>query len=105
MVEEETQRDAEYDGPWKDALELGVEWFLKGCDWEIAEEIDWTQDYESLDKELQRLFPPVEGSVRYPDCLFKFIKTSGDPLYVHIEIQAFFEVLFGSRTMTYRHRL
>src|SRR5262249_45935861 len=76
---------AEFDAVWKDGLELGLELFLA---WELADihaAVDWKQDHEFLDQELQKLAPEGSEGVRRVDKLVKLIRHNGDPLYLHIE--------------------
>ena len=48
---------AEYDNPWKEALEEEFESFLALCFPEVHAGIDWSQPVEFLDKELQQIAP------------------------------------------------
>ena len=44
-----------YDNPWKTALQRFLPDFLALCLPDVAEAIDWTKNYISLDKELQAM--------------------------------------------------
>lgn len=46
---------ADYDGAWKEALEIFWRPFLELCFPLAAEHIDWTVPVEFLDKELQEI--------------------------------------------------
>lgn len=96
---------AQYDSPWKVALELGTREFFAEYLPDVCAEIDWEEEWFFLDQELHRMFPESEMGPRRVDRLIRFKKLSGDPLYAHIEVQAFFDEHYGPRKMTYRHRL
>ncbi len=46
---------SEFDGPWKDVLDIYFEQFMAFC-WSLRyAEIDWQRGYKTLDKELTRI--------------------------------------------------
>jgi signal transduction histidine kinase len=47
--------NANYDQPWKEAIEYYLEPFLTFFFPEVHTLIDWNRDYQSLDKELQQV--------------------------------------------------
>jgi hypothetical protein len=96
---------AEFDGPWKDALELGTDLFLAWSYPDIHAAVNWKEDHEFLDQELQKLAPQSTEGVRRVDKLVKCITHEGDPLYLHLDAQAQRETGFGARMQTYRRRL
>ncbi|WP_242541156.1 hypothetical protein [Phormidium pseudopriestleyi] len=49
--------NANYDQPWKEALEDYLEPFLAFFFPQVHEVVDWSRGYESLDKELQQITP------------------------------------------------
>jgi hypothetical protein len=105
MSEEETPFVTDYDGPWKDALDFAPGLFLQRFRPEIAGDIDWQEDPQSLDDELRQMSGQDEEGIRRVDRLLLFKTLSGDPLYLHIEVQCFYDEELGRRVMTYRHRL
>jgi hypothetical protein len=105
MSEEWSLPPAEFDGPWKDALDHGCALFLSAFAADVHAAIDWREDYEALDQELQKLAPESASGVRRVDRLFKAVKHDGDPLYLHLEAQMQQDPYFGSRTFTYRYRI
>lgn len=44
---------ADYDNPWKEALQQYLQSFLAFCFPQVHALIDWGRQYQSLDKELQ----------------------------------------------------
>src|SRR4051812_46223989 len=103
MAEEKFATD--YDGPWKDALDHAPELFLKRFLPKIVATIDWTERFDSLDDELRQLYVQDQEGVRRVDRLLLFKTLAGDPLYLHIEVQCYFDKELGRRVMSYRHRL
>ena len=61
----------DYDGAWKEALDLFFQAFLAFYYPRVHADIDWSRGYESLDKELQQLFPESAEGRRYVDKLVK----------------------------------
>ena len=98
---------ADYDSPWKEALdryfELCMAFFFP---W-IHAEIDWTRGYEMLDKELQPIVRRARHGRRYVDKLVKVWLKSGEErwLLIHIEVQARKEGDFPERMHVYNHRI
>ncbi|MFV2070285.1 MAG: hypothetical protein ACC645_25240, partial [Pirellulales bacterium] len=78
---------AEFDGPWKESLDVYFESFLQLCFPAIHREIDWGRGYQPLDKELQKLSPQGETGHRIVDKLMRVWRTPGDEewILVHIE--------------------
>ena len=69
---------AEYDSPWKEALDEYFEPFLQFCFPDVCREIDWTRGYVPLDKELQKISPKGELGQRAVEKLTHVRRTSGD---------------------------
>jgi hypothetical protein len=101
----ESTFQTEYDAPWKDALDFAPELFLVRWYPEIVEDIDPTEAYQSLDDQLRQMGVEEEEGVRRADRLLLFKTRSGDLLYIHIEVQCYYDKEFGRRVMSYRHRL
>jgi hypothetical protein len=104
-AEEEQPFATDFDGPWKDALDFAPELFLKRCLPDVDRAINWSKDPQSLDHELRQLTGQDEEGVRRVDRLLFFETLTGDPLYLHIEVQCYYDKELGRRVMTYRHRL
>lgn len=93
------------DGCWKEAKEqyypLFVDFFLP----EARGEIDWTRDYETLDAELHQLAPAGATGVRRVDKLVKvYRKGTGEPAFIHSEVQNRKEEDFADRMRRYNDR-
>ncbi len=98
---------ADYDSPWKEALDLFFEAFLKLFFPEAHADIDWDRPYESLDKELQQIAPEAEIGRRYVDKLVKVWLKSGEEQWVliHVEVQMTDETDFPWRMYVYNCRI
>ena len=105
MTEEEKPFATDYDGPWKEALDFAPRLFLARFQSTISQEIDWTEEPRSLDEELRRMSTQDQEGIRRVDRLLLFKTLSEDLLYLHIEVQCFYDPDLGRRVMTYRHRL
>ena len=91
------EQSDDLDGPWKEALEHFLEWFLAFCFPEIHAGIDWSRGYQSLDKEFQQIVRDWRVRKRLADKLFKLWRNDGTEtwLLVHVEVQ-------GQREKTFR---
>lgn len=99
---------AEYDGPWKSAIEQRLELFLEFFFPRIHALIDWTQGYETLKTELQPDTGDSETGVLFSDQAFKVWKL-GEPstpaaLILHTEFQNQYELDFEKRVFKYNVR-
>jgi hypothetical protein len=61
----------DYDGAWKEAIELYLQPFLQLCFPEIAQCIDWSAPVEFLDKELQEIVRDAHLGKQWVDKLIK----------------------------------
>ncbi|MGI0488874.1 hypothetical protein ACN4EK_25970 [Pantanalinema rosaneae CENA516] len=97
---------AEYDSPWKEALEFYFEPFLLLLFPAVHELIDWSRPYESLDQEFQQLAKDAEVGKRFTDKLFKVWQRDGAAAWilVHIEVQSQEESGFAERMFVYNYR-
>src|ERR687885_466022 len=73
-----SELQTEYDTPWKDALESYFEEFIAFFFPQAHRDIDWTQGYEFLDKELQQVVRDAELGKRLVDKLVKIYRTGGE---------------------------
>jgi len=98
---------ADYDAPWKEALERYFPEFLEFYFPHIHAAIDWQRPWEFLDKELQKIVREAETGRRYVDKLVKVWMNNGEEtwLIVHVEIQSQYESAFPKRMFTYHVRL
>lgn len=90
---------SDFDSPWKEALHYCLKWFLAFFFPKCHDEIDWSREYESLDTELQKIFPEGETGKRTVDKLFKVWRRDGEEAWVliHVEVQSQAEEEFAER--------
>jgi hypothetical protein len=98
---------ADFDSPWKDALDDFLEAFLSLCFPLAHAGIDWSRGYEPFDKELQQIVRDAELGRRLVDKLFKVWRHDGSPAWVmiHIEVQGQEDPAFAERMYVYNYRL
>jgi hypothetical protein len=98
---------ADYDSPWKEALDRFFEAFLALLFPQVHQQIDWSRGYESLDKELQQVVRAAEVGRRYVDKLVKVWTKDGAEHWVliHIEVQTTREAEFPRRMYVYNYRV
>lgn len=98
---------ANYDAPWKEALERYFEQFLAFFFPQIHAEIDWQRGYESLDSEFQQVVRDAEIGKRFVDKLVKVWQRDGTEAWVliHVEIQSQYDADFARRMFTYSYRI
>ncbi|MBD1846695.1 transposase [Cyanobacteria bacterium FACHB-63] len=102
-----TAPTANYDAPWKEALERYFEQFLAFFFPQIHAEVNWQQGYESLDSEFQQVVRDAEIGKRFVDKLVKVWHRSGAEawLLIHVEIQSQYDADFARRMYTYSYRI
>jgi hypothetical protein len=100
-------RHLEVDSPWKDLIELYLEAFVQFFIPPLHAQIDWSQGYEFLEKELSKVVRDAVTRCRRVDKLVKVWLTHQEEmlLYIHIEIQGQVEVDFAQRMFIYHYRL
>ena len=98
---------ADYDSPWKEALDLYFEAFLALLYPTIHAQIDWSRGYESLDKEFQAIVREAETGRRYVDKLAKVWTLAGAECWVliHVEVQTARDADFAERMYVYNYRI
>jgi len=98
---------AEYDSPWKEALDLYFPEFMAFFLPEAYADIDWSRGYEFLDKELQKIVRDAEVGKRLADKLVKVWRRDNSQSLVlaHIEIQSQYEADFKQRIFSYNYRI
>ncbi len=102
-----SQATAEYDSPWKEALDLYFEQFIAFFFPQAYADIDWDRGYEFLDKEFQQIVRDAELGKRLADQLVKVWLRDGKEtlILVHIEIQSQYESDFAERMFVYNYRI
>ncbi|WPL16095.1 hypothetical protein Thiowin_01040 [Thiorhodovibrio winogradskyi] len=103
----DTSDKADYDSPWKEALERFFPEFLALLFPAIHDQIDWRVAPEFLDKELQQIGGNSPRGRRHADKLVRVRAKDGSDLYVliHVEVQGDPEGDFGARMFLYQTRL
>jgi hypothetical protein len=98
---------ADYDSPWKEALDRFFEPCLAFFFPHVHAEIDWARGYEMLDKELQPIVRQAKHGRRYVDKLVKVWLKTGEErwILIHIEVQGSKEGDFPKRMHVYNHRI
>ncbi len=102
-----SQPQTEFDSPWKDVIERYFQDFIQFFLPQAHGEIDWTRDYEFLDKELQQVVRDAELGRRLADKLVKVWRTGGEEAWVliHLEVQSQEETNFSERMFVYHYRI
>src|SRR5213080_3072018 len=98
---------ADFDSPWKEALELYFPSFLLLFFPRVHTDINWSRRHQFLDKALQALLTADEGGRLYVDKLVKVWRKDGREAWVliHVEVQAQREAGFPRRMYRYNNRL
>lgn len=96
-----------YDSPWKGILDRYFPAFIAFFFPEIHQEINWSQGYEILDKELEQVTRDADLGKRLADKLFKVWRRNGDEqvVYTHVEVQAKSQTIFPQRMHVYNYRV
>ncbi|GAA6618079.1 transposase [Scytonema sp. NUACC26] len=102
-----TEQQANYDSPWKEALDLYFEACIAFFFPQVHAEIDWQRGYEFLDKELQQVVREAETGRLFVDKLVKVWRREGTEAWVllHLEIQSQVDSNFPKRMYKYNYRL
>jgi hypothetical protein len=98
---------ADYDSPWKEALDAYFEAFLLLLFPEVHRQIDWSRGHESLDKEFQQVVREAEVGRRYVDKLVKVWTKGGTECWVliHFEVQTTRDAELPRRMFVYNYRV
>jgi hypothetical protein len=98
---------ADFDSPWKEAVELLFPAFMHFFFPTIATAIDWSKGYEFLDKELEKIVRDATLGRRYADKLVKVFLHEGREtwLLIHLEIQGYYDAAFPQRMYVYHYRI
>ncbi len=101
------EQRSDYDSPWKEILERYFEEFMAFFFPTMYQGIDWSKEYQFLDKELQQIVRDAELGRRLVDKLVEVYTTNGDAAWVliHVEVQGKAEDDFAKRMYVYNYRL
>ena len=107
IIPPSTPAMSDFDSPWKEALDRYFPAFLQFFFPNIHADIDWSHDYEMLDKELQQVVRTAEVGRRHVDKLVKVWRRDGQETWVliHIEVQSQADENFPQRMYVYNYRL
>jgi len=102
-----SEQQADFDSPWKEALEQYFDAFMAFFFPDAHRGIDWGRGHEFLDKELQQVMPDAEIGTRLVDKLVKVWRTDGEETWVlvHVEVQGQATQDFAERMYVYNYRL
>ena len=98
---------ADYDSPWKDILEHFFVEFMQFFFPRIYKQIDWSQGFVFLEKELQKITRDAEATRNTVDKLVKVFLLGGQEIWIliHIEVQGQRDPNFESRMFVYYYRI
>ncbi len=98
---------ADFDSPWKEALDVYFQAFVLLFFPDMHAEIDWSRPVEMLDKEFQQLVPRAARGRRTVDKLVKVWRRNGRAAWVliHVEVQAQRDRAFARRLCLYNCRI
>ena len=97
---------ADFDGAWKQALDIYFEAFLAFFFAEVHELIDWSIPPQSLEQELQQIVGEGDSGKRFADKLFQVWLRDGEEAWVliHVEVQSQVKSDFAKRMYQYNYR-
>ncbi|MFH0944021.1 MAG: hypothetical protein V2A76_02385 [Planctomycetota bacterium] len=105
MEQRDYPRD-DFDGPWKEALEIYFEDALRLLIPDLHAAIDWNQEVAFLDKELQSFFPDEGSGKGIVDLLARVMTQKGTParILLHVEVQGNVDRSFALRMYQYQYK-
>ena len=97
----------DFDGAWKEALEQYFRPFLEFCFPHITTQVDWTKQFEFLDKELEKVVHDAAMGDLSVDKLVKVYRLDGKEgwLLIHVEVQSQTDKDLPRRMYNYYHRI
>lgn len=97
----------ELDSPWKDIIASYFEAFMVFFFPKIHQLINWNDEYQFMDNELQKVVRDAEMKRRIADKLVKVSLKNGQAaiLYIHIEVQGQKDEDFEKRMFIYNYRI
>jgi uncharacterized protein DUF4351 len=98
---------ADYDGAWKELLEVYFQPFLEFCFPDAARRVDWTKPIAFLDKELQEVVRDAELGKLRADKLVRVHCLDGQEewLLIHVEVQGQPDPQLPRRMYEYHRRI
>lgn len=97
----------DFDSSWKAVIDKFTEQFFEFYFYDIYTLIDFTEPFQFMDKELQKIFSRSKSGLKVADKLIKVKLKSGDDriIFIHIEIQGENQKDFAKRMMWYNFRI
>src|SRR4029453_17663321 len=97
----------DYDGAWKELLEVYFKPFLEFCFPAAAARVDWSQRVLFLDQELQAVVRDAELGKLRADKLIRVrcLDGSEECLHIHVEVQGQPDPQLPRRMYDYHHRI
>ncbi|AFZ60506.1 Rpn family recombination-promoting nuclease/putative transposase [Anabaena cylindrica FACHB-243] len=101
-----TEITANYDETWKEAIGDYFESFITFFYPELHQQIDWTKNPVSLDKELEQITASAKTKNRHADKLFQVWLLDNQELWIliHVEVQSQYDKEFAQRMFIYNYR-
>ncbi|YAF98124.1 MAG: hypothetical protein AB3A66_10930 [Nodularia sp. CChRGM 3473] len=101
-----TEITANYDETWKEVIGDYFDSFLAFFYPEIYQQIDWTKNPISLDKELEQITASADSKTRHADKLFQVWLLDNQEVWIliHIEVQSQYDKEFSQRMFIYNYR-
>jgi Domain of unknown function (DUF4351) len=98
---------ADWDGPWKEALDAYLQGMTELCFPDVAAAVDWSQAPVPLDQELQEIVRDAEAGKLRADKLYRVVMRDGtlSVVLLHVEVQGQTGADFEKRMYNYQHRL
>jgi len=95
------------DSAWKELLDEFFPSFLEFFFPEIHQDVDWSFNYVTLDKELAQIRPDLPGGTLYADKLYKVRMRNGKVrwILIHVEVQGQAGSRFPRRVFVYNYRI
>jgi hypothetical protein len=101
-----TEIIANYDETWKEVIGDYFDSFLAFFYPEIYQQIDWTKNPISLDKELEQITASADSKTRHADKLFQVWLLDNQEVWIliHVEVQSQYNKEFSQRMFIYNYR-
>ena len=101
-----TEITANYDETWKEVIGDYFDSFLTFFYPEIYQQIDWTKNPISLDKELEQITASADSKTRHADKLFQVWLLDNQEIWIliHVEVQSQYDKEFSQRMFIYNYR-
>lgn len=98
---------ADFDGPWKEGIDLYFRSFIDLLFPAVGRDIDWSREVEFADKELTKIAPAAAAGTGVVDKLIRVWSRASrqELVFVHVEVQSQHDTALPQRMYRYNHRL